>query len=188
MLRQLRERYGEKRVRRSPHPYAATAIGLACTLDEESGVVLRDRLSRTFGVFREAAAGRGVVFDPIFDRDTPLPEAGAAPLEVVRRYRAAHNLGHFRYLECGRLRDGVPDGALAPWDEIRFPFDPVLRGRADLAAVSVVRLAGDGPWIEERYGCGAEGTFSVILTCLEDGWSRRYDLGRRDDHLLSATP
>lgn len=181
VLRQLRERYGEKRVRRSPHPYAATAIGLACTLDDASGVVLRDLLSRTFGVFRESAGGHGIAFDPIFERDTPLPATGGGRLEVVRRYRAAHNLGHFRYLECGRLRDGVPDGTVAPWDEIRFPFDPALRERGDLAAVPVVRLPGEGPWIEERYDCTAAGTFRVILTCLDDGWSRRYELGRRGD-------
>ncbi len=180
VLRRLRERYGEKRVRRSPHPHAATAIGLACFLDEESGVVLRDRLSRTFGVFREAAAGSEVAFDPIFSRDTLLPASGTPPLEVVRRYHAAHNLGHFRFLECGRLREGVPDGAMTPWDEIRFPFDMALRERADLSAVPVVRFAGAGPWIEERYACTAEGTFSVTLTCLDDGWSHRYDLGRHE--------
>jgi hypothetical protein len=79
------------------------------------------------------------------------------------------------------LRDGVPDGTVAPWDEIRFPFDPALRERGDLAAVPVVRLPGEGPWIEERYDCTAAGTFRVILTCLDDGWSRRYELGRRGD-------
>ncbi|HSM52030.1 MAG TPA: Hsp70 family protein, partial [Thermoanaerobaculia bacterium] len=81
VLRQLRERHGERRVRRSPHPFAATAIGLACFLDEESGVTLSDVLSRTFGVFREARGGQEVAFDPVFLRDTALPAPGAPPLE-----------------------------------------------------------------------------------------------------------
>jgi molecular chaperone DnaK (HSP70) len=33
--RRLRERFGERRVRRSPYPFAATAIGLAAYLDEK---------------------------------------------------------------------------------------------------------------------------------------------------------
>jgi molecular chaperone DnaK (HSP70) len=181
VLRQLRERWGERRVHRSPHPFAATAIGLACFLDEESGVTLSDVLSRTFGVFREARAGEEVTFDPIFRRDTPLPRTGEPPLEVVRRYRPVHNLGHFRFVECGRLRDGVPDGRITPWDEVRFPFDRELREREDLAGVTVRRGTGEGPLVEERYRCTAAGTFEVTLTCLEDGWSRHYDLGRRGD-------
>jgi molecular chaperone DnaK (HSP70) len=181
VLRQLRERHGDRRVRRSPHPFAATAIGLACFLDEESGVTLSDVLSRTFGVFREAREGREVAFDAVFLRDTPLPAPGAPPLESVRRYRPAHNLGHFRFVECGRLRDGVPDGQITPWDEVRFPFRRELRDRDDLAAVPVERLAGEGPLVEERYRCTAAGTFEITLTCLEDGWSRRYDLGRRGE-------
>jgi molecular chaperone DnaK (HSP70) len=179
VLRHLRERFGAHRVRRSPHPFAATAIGLASFLDDDAGYTLSDCLSRHFGVWRESGAGRAVAFDPIFLRDTRLPRLSEPPLEAVRRYRPAHNMGHFRYVECGGLRAGVPDGPLTPWDEIRFPFDARLRELGDLSDVPVWRLPGEGPWIEERYACTAAGTFEVTLTALEDGYSRRYTIGRR---------
>ena len=37
VTRVLKERFGDKRVRRSPHPFAATAMGLAIFLDREAG-------------------------------------------------------------------------------------------------------------------------------------------------------
>ncbi len=179
VLRHLRERFGTHRVRRSPHPFAATAIGLASFLDDDAGYTLSDCLSRHFGVWRESGAGRAVAFDPIFARDTRLPRLSEPPLEAVRRYRPAHNMGHFRYVECAGLRAGVPDGPLTPWDEIRFPFDARLRELGDLSNVPVWRLSSDGPLIEERYACTAAGMFEVTLTALEDGYSRRYTIGRR---------
>ncbi|MGZ5381219.1 MAG: Hsp70 family protein, partial [Thermoanaerobaculia bacterium] len=103
VTRVLKERFGEKRVRRSPHPFAATAMGLAVFLDREAGWALEDRLSRHFGVFRESEAGADVAFDAIFPKGTALPAPGAAPVSVTRRYLAAHNVGHFRFLECTRL-------------------------------------------------------------------------------------
>ena len=71
--RMLRKSFGEKRVKRSPHPFAATAIGLAAFLDKEAGFALSDRFSRHFGVFREAHSGEDVVFDPILPKDLSLP-------------------------------------------------------------------------------------------------------------------
>jgi molecular chaperone DnaK (HSP70) len=178
VYRHLRERFGQGRVRRSPHPFAATAIGLANFLDDEAGYELSDALTRHFGVWREADLGREVAFDAIFAKDTRLPRIDDPPLQAVRRYRPAHNLGHYRFVECGKLREGRPDGNLAPWDEIRFPFDPSLRGHGDLAAVDVRRLEGEGPEIEERYRCTAAGTFEVTLAVLDDGFSRTYRIAR----------
>lgn len=175
--RLLRERFGDKRVKRSPHPFAATAIGLAVTLDRDAGYTLSERFTRTFGVFRESEAGDGVVFDPIFEKDTPLPAAGEPPLARVRRYRAAHNVGHFRFLECGRVSGGRPDGDLTPWDEIRFPFDASLRAATDLAPVPVTRADG-GPEVEERYVCTDGGAVEVSVTVLSDGFSETFRLGR----------
>ena len=74
--RMLRATFGEKRVKRSPHPFAATAIGLAVFLDNEAGFALSERFSRNFGVFREAEAGADVVFDPIVPKDVSLPAMG----------------------------------------------------------------------------------------------------------------
>ncbi len=176
--RLLKEKFGERRVKRSPHPFAATAIGLAVFLDREAGYTLSDRLSRTFGVFRETEKGGSVAFDPIFDKETPLPAAGEEPVRSVRRYRAAHNIGHFRFVECSRVDSGRPDGDVTPWNEFRFPFDRQLRSREDLAEEAVLRTNGTGPEIEETYQCAAAGTVEVTLTDLSDGYSRTYRLGR----------
>lgn len=183
--RQLRERFGQ-RVKRSPHPFAATAIGLACHMDEDAGYEVSDCLTRHFGVWREAERGQSVSFDPIFARDARLPAPGAPPLVSVRRYRPAHNLGHFRFVECAWLRDDRPDGDVVPWDGIWFPFDPALRDREDLYDVPVARLPGEGPEIEERYECSSSGLFRATLTCLEDGWSQSFQIARRGAPLVPA--
>jgi molecular chaperone DnaK (HSP70) len=176
--RRLRERYGERRVKRSPHPFAATAIGLAILLDGEAGYTLADRLSRSFGVFRELASGGGVAFDEVFGNETTLPSAAGPPLVTTRRYCAVHNIGHFRFIECSRVHDGRPEGDLTPWDVIRFPFDPALRDVKNLKRAKVVRMPGDGREFEERYTCGADGTIEVTLTDLSDHFSLSYRLGR----------
>jgi molecular chaperone DnaK len=176
--RRLRERFGERRVHRSPHPFAATAIGLAVLADEGAGVALSDRLARHYGVWRESEAGRGVVFDPIFPKGTVLPAPSAPPVEAVRRYQAAHNLGHYRVVECGRVRDGLPDGELLPWSEIRFPFDASLQRRPRLDAVAVHRLEAPGPWVEERWLLGADGVLELRLALPEAGLERHFQLAR----------
>jgi molecular chaperone DnaK len=176
VTRVLKERFGEKRVRRSPHPFAATAMGLAVYLDREAGWTLSDKLSRHFGVFRESEAGTDVVFDPIFAKGTALPEAGAAPVTVVRRYRAAHNVGHFRFLECTRLTAGRPDGDVTPWDEVFIPFEPGLRG-TELSLARVARRA-EGPEVVETYVLGGEGAIAVTVTDMSDGFTRTFTLRR----------
>src|SRR6201993_1705072 len=105
VTRMLRTAFGEKRVKRSPHPFAATAIGLAVFLD----------------------------------KDAFLPADGRTPLVVRRTYRAAHNIGHFRFVECSRLVDGRPDGDVTPYDPVLFPFDPALYGRGDLGRPPIGR-------------------------------------------------
>jgi molecular chaperone DnaK len=176
--RLLKERFGEKRVKRSPHPFAATAIGLAVFLDHDAGYELSERLSRHFGVWREREGGGDVTFDPIFAKDTALPGGEGAPLTAVRRYRAAHNVGHFRFLECGTILEGRPDGDVTPWDEIRFPFEPGLRTARDLSGFPVVRNGGNGPSVEEVYSCDAGGAVTVTVTSLDDGFSRTFTLKR----------
>ncbi|MEI8258670.1 MAG: Hsp70 family protein, partial [Deltaproteobacteria bacterium] len=94
--RQLKERFG-RRVHRSPYSFAATAIGLAIAADASSGYALTDCFTRHFGVWRESEAGTRASFDAIFAKDTPLPATGEAPLARVRRYRARHDVGHFRF-------------------------------------------------------------------------------------------
>jgi len=55
------------------------AIGLAVFLDKEAGFVLSERLSRHFGVFREACAGEDVCFDPIVPKGAQVPTAASRP-------------------------------------------------------------------------------------------------------------
>ncbi len=176
--RMLRTTFGEKRVKRSPHPFAATAIGLAVFLDKESGFALSERFSRHFGVFREAEAGAGVVFDPIVRKDVSLPADADTPLIVRRAYRAAHNIGHFRFVECSRLVNGRPDGDVTPYDPVLFPFDPALYDRDDLGRQPVGRWT-DGPDVEERYVVAPSGAVEVTLTTQPGGFMRTFRLERR---------
>jgi molecular chaperone DnaK len=175
--RMLRSSFGEKRVKRSPHPFAATAIGLAVFLDKESGFALSERFSRHFGVFREAHAGTDVVFDPIVFKDATLPADGRTPLVVRRMYRAAHNIGHFRFVECSRLVDGRPDGDVTPYEPVLFPFDPALYDRDDLGRQPVGRW-NDGPDVEERYVVAPSGAVEVTLTTHPAGFERTFRLER----------
>ncbi len=179
ITRALRDRYG-RLVHRSPYGFAATAIGLAIAADPEAGFALHDRFARVFGVFRELEAGQQVTFDPILTPDMPLPAPGA-PLALTRRYRAAHNLGHFRFAECSHLAaDGTP-GDLLPFADARFPFDPALRvGGVDLASIAVERRAErDGPLIEERYSIDASGLVEVRVEDVATGFGRTFALGQR---------
>jgi molecular chaperone DnaK (HSP70) len=175
--RMLRKAFGEKRVKRSPHPFAATAIGLAAFLDKEAGYALSERFSRHFGVFREADSGEGVYFDPILPKDLSLPAGGEPPLVVTRTYRAVHNIGHFRFVECSRLTDGRPDGDVTPYDPVFFPFDPDLYGDDDLRRRPVGRR-DLGPDVEERYIVTPSGGVEVNITTRPTGLTRTFQLAR----------
>ncbi|NUQ75576.1 MAG: Hsp70 family protein [Polyangiaceae bacterium] len=176
--RRLRDRYG-RRVHRSPYPSAAIAIGLAIAADEDANFELSDRLSRHFGVFREGDGGREVIFDPIFDRETRVPSAGQAPVMSRRVYRAAHNVGRYRFVECAALDQlGVPHGDITAFNDVFFPFDRALRSvRSDLAEVPVRRLPGEGPLIQEQYAITPHGIVEVTITDLEAGYHRIYEVG-----------
>jgi molecular chaperone DnaK (HSP70) len=180
VARVLRETFG-RAVRRSAYMRAATAIGLAISADARSGYVLRDQFARHFGVWRETAHGRDVAFDLLFPRGLELPRRGAPPLRVVRSYRSAHNIGHFRYVEAASIgADGQPSGDLTLWDDIQFPFDPALRGTADLTLVDVTRK-GEGSEVEEEYLCDASGVVKVTICDRAASYRREYTLGRWSD-------
>jgi molecular chaperone DnaK (HSP70) len=173
VARLLRERYG-RRVHRSPYPSASTAIGLAIAADESSSFTLTDRFSRSFGVFRERDGGRSLVFDPIIAPDTTLPEG--REVVVRRRYRSAHNLGHYRFVECGGLDDeGEPIGDLLPVGDAYFAFDARLRGSDDLESTAV-RRSDDGHNVEERYVVTDKGLVEVEIADLDDGFTQTFRL------------
>jgi molecular chaperone DnaK (HSP70) len=179
VARALRQRFG-RRVHRSPYPSAAIAIGLAIACDDEAGFELADRYSRTFGVFREGAAGGEITLDPIFTSETCLPERQAsagAPVRFRRDYRAAHNVGHFRFFECSAVgEDGRPRGDMTVSGDVLFPFDARLGELSDLRAVPIERI-GDGPRIEEEYSLDENGIVAVTIRNVDLGYERAYRIG-----------
>jgi molecular chaperone DnaK (HSP70) len=179
VARMLREVFG-RRVKRSAYTRSATAIGLAIQADAEAGYSLRDKFTRYFGVWREAEAGRTIVFDPLFPKGAVLPTMKDAPLESSRRYYPVHNIGHFRYLECSHLSgDRLPTGDITLWDDIRFPFDPGLQNRREINDIPVQHMTyGPLQEVEEHYACDASGAVTVNITNLSEGYSRSYRLGR----------
>jgi molecular chaperone DnaK (HSP70) len=177
--RALRERFG-RRVRRSSYTRSATAIGLAIQADHTAGYQLSERFTRNFGVWREAEEGRLVVFDPLFLKGTPLPGSSDEPLRVVRRYPPAHNVGHFRYLECSHTTaDGRPTGEVTVWDEILFPFEAELAEAGDLTQVPISRIHWDPPQeAEEAYSVDSSGAVTVTISNLSAGYAKSFRLGR----------
>jgi molecular chaperone DnaK (HSP70) len=179
VARVLREEFGRK-VKRSEYTRSATAIGLAIQADAASGYHLREMFGRNFGVWRENDAGRRMIFDSIFPRGTRLPGPKEPPLRVRRTYQAAHNIGHFRYLEASEVGpDCQPAGDIAVWDEILFPFDPSHADALSLEGVQVVRSGGlADQWIEEEYSCDAAGVVTVTIRNLTSEYERHFQLGR----------
>ncbi len=173
LARSLRDRFG-RRVRRSPYPSAATAIGLAIAADQTSGYVLKERFTRHFGVWREGESGQRVVFDPIFTKETTVPQAGQPPLIVRRRYHPVHNVGRFRFLECSALsQDGEPAGDMLSWNEVVFPLDPRVKQSSHLETLPVERTSGvESNLIEEVYQCDAAGVIEVTIANMTAGYSR----------------
>lgn len=172
--RLLRERYN-RLVRKSPYAHAATGIGLAIAADKQAGYELRERFTRHFGVWREAEDGRSVVFDVLFEKDTLLPDKGEKGLTRSRSYRPAHNIGHFRYLECSQIDEhGHPTGDLMPWDEITFPFDPALVNEPHLERIPIARSHPDQHLVEELYSCDEHGIIQVDIIEHATGHRRNY--------------
>ena len=185
--RVLREEFGRK-VKRSEYTRSATAIGLAIQADATSGYTLREMFTRNFGVWRESEAGQRMIFDPIFPRGTRLPGAGEPPFRVRRAYRAAHNIGHFRYIEASEVGpDCQPAGDIAVWDEILFPFGPALADALPLDGIPVVR-SGEADQIEEQYGCDAAGVVTVTIRNLTSRYEREFRLGRWSEKPAVVSP
>jgi molecular chaperone DnaK (HSP70) len=178
VARTLRQRFG-RRVHRSPYPSAAVAIGLSIAADSGASFELVDRYSRTFGVFRETDGGREITFDPIFSPETPLPATHNEPLTETRAYRAAHNVGHFRFFECNAVdAAGRPRGDMALYGDVYFPFDRALHEAEDLASVRVERRDGGGPPVVETYSLDDKGIVEVVIRDVDAGYERTYRLAR----------
>ncbi len=171
----VRERFG-RRVFRSPNPAAATAMGCAILAADDrdlgAAATVSERFTRHFGVFREAERGERTIFDAVFPKGTPMPTRDAGPVVATRQYRAAHNIGHYRFVESAYVDEhGDPIGDMTPHAEIRVPFDD---SAADASAVG--RLHGEGPRIEERYEVDAAGVIAVTITNLDANRAAKFVL------------
>jgi hypothetical protein len=175
--RLLRDRY-KRKVLVAPQPHAATAVGLAMAADPRAGVLVREAVTRHFGVWREGEAGRDKVFDPILNKGF-FPEGEASGIEIERSYRPVHAVGRLRFLECTELgADGQPHGDLTPWCDILFPYDPALAERSDLAKIPPEQRLLGSEEIVERYRYGVDGSISIAIENRTRGYSRRYVLGQ----------
>jgi molecular chaperone DnaK (HSP70) len=170
--RALRARFGKK-LQLAPQPFAATAVGLAIAADPDAHVIVKESITRHFGVWREADNGTDKVFDSLIGKNTDLPV-------VTRRYRPTHAVGHLRFLECGALDDaGQPIQDLVPCADVYFPYDPALdgRGEAELAAVPNDRRTVKGDEIAETYTYSTDGTISVRIENVSRGYGRTFTIG-----------
>jgi hypothetical protein len=178
VARILREAFGRK-VRRSAYMRSAAAIGLAIRAGAAADR-LSDQFNQYFGMWREADSGGNIVFDLIFPRGARLPAPGQPPLHLERVYQPVHNIGHFRYLECSRLDErSQPIGEITNWEQIQFPFDPVLWSRNDLAAEPIRPLNNpNGLTVCEEYTCDAGGNLKVKISTSPYGNSREYSIAQ----------
>ncbi|MCF2706414.1 Hsp70 family protein [Arcanobacterium haemolyticum] len=174
IARILREEFG-RRVRRSPYSAGSTAIGLAIAASPDSGYSVTERLSRGFGVFRELHEGAEISFDPLLEPDQLLDGA----LHVSRRYRAAHNVGVYRFAEYSSLdHKGVPCADVVPLGTLPFPYDPELRRDGIVLDDVVVERTGTGHLIEESYDVDENGIITVTISDLDDGFEMSASLAR----------
>ena len=175
--RLLRAAYGRK-IQLAPQPHAATAVGLAACADPEAQILVREAVTRHFGVWREGEDGREKIFDPILSKNSAVDSATGG-LVVRRTYRPAHTVGRLRFLECDALSgSGQPAGELTPWTEIEFPYDPRLAEAGDLSRQPVERSSALlDEEIAETYTYRADGTVAVEIENRTHGYRRSFVLG-----------
>jgi molecular chaperone DnaK (HSP70) len=173
--RRLRETFS-RLVRRSAYPHGAAAVGLAIAADSVGELKLNERFTRDVGVWREAAAGTEIVLDRLLTKGMQLPSQQEKPLVVKRSYRPTHNIGFFRYVECGHINErGEPSDDITAVADIRFPFDHHLQGKPDLDAVVIKSMeSSDSGVIEETYTCSADGMVQLTIRDTTSGYEQDY--------------
>ncbi len=174
--RRLRSQFGRK-IQLAPQPHASTAIGLAIAADEEAGIFVREAPTRHFGVWREGEGGREKVFDPIIEKRHG--RSSLEPILIQRSYRPTHAVGLLRFVECTTLDSHRgPGGEVTPWQNILFPYDPVLREQANLEAYVGQRREHLGSEeIVETYEYQDTGVIRVQIENRTSGYQRKYVLG-----------
>jgi molecular chaperone DnaK (HSP70) len=157
-------------------PFRSVAMGAAiCAMDR---VTYQDVFSRHFGLIRLRDHGRAEMFDVIFPAGTPVPRRGESPLEKVRWYNPAHNIGHLRYLECTAVGpDGLPREGVREWSDILFPYDPACPLESSVSSGDIIatdRFAGLS--VCESYRCDSDGVITVELRNPARDESRCYEI------------
>ncbi|MDT8445341.1 MAG: Hsp70 family protein [bacterium] len=179
VARKLKQIYSQNKVRKSHHCDSAVAIGLAILSDADNDqFVLKESLTRYFGLWREGDKGESLVFDNIFEKDQALPAKNEPPLVLRRRYRPSHNIGRFRFQECSQFEADRPAGLVTVWSQIDFPFDPRLQG-TDLTAMEVMRY--DEPLnyeVEEIFSLDHQGEISFKVINHVNGYTQSFQLSR----------
>lgn len=133
-------------------------------------------MTHAVGVFRESGSGHRVAFDEVLGRGQRVsPGTG---VEVRRRYRAAHNIGHFRFVEFVG-GSGALEGTVVPCGELLVPFDPSLQDGRSLGAVAIERRPG--PEVMETYRVDRHGLASVEITDVDTGYAVSLELGARGE-------
>ena len=190
VARVLKETFG-RRVKRSAYMRSASAVGLAIRAGAQADRMadqITDQFTENFGLWRESDEGQNITFDLIFPRGAKLPAPGEPALHCARAYRPAHNIGHFRYLECTHLGPhGQPTGEITNWDEILFPFDGRLQREGCLSGQAVSRFeTPQGFVVHEDYSCDASGKVSVKISTESTGFAREYAIGQWSSNGSSA--
>jgi len=175
--RKVRELFGRK-VRTSLFPHAATAIGLAVAADPHKRIRVSESVSRNFGVWREHEHGRDKIFDTIFKKGSRI-EQEKGHLSTTRVYHPIHNIGHLRYLECSAIgKAGEPQGDIALWDEIYFPYDPKLKDRKNFSMIPIEeRYNLVGNEIVETYFYDKKGMIHINIENRTQGYQKVYIIG-----------
>ena len=179
VARKIKQAYGQHKVKKSHHCQSSVAIGLA-TLEEPNGdePVLKEALTRYFGLWREEKCGESFVFDPIFGKNTQLPAKNEPPIVLRRRYQPSHNVGVFRFQECSLLDQGQPSGLIAVWSQINFPFEKSLQEK-DLTTIEVLRYPQALDYeVEEIYSLNHQGEISFKVMNHQNGYTQTFQLSK----------
>ncbi|MGA1871008.1 MAG: Hsp70 family protein [bacterium] len=167
ILKLITKKYGQGKVHLSSIPFASIALG-ACRMGQQK-IQGEDILSRTFGVFR--VAGPEEYFDPIFEKGVRIP--------ATKRYeiQPAHNIGHYRYLECAECWNGEP---ISPrmWSEILFPYDPAWDPNQMPRKEDITKKKFRNNKVIEEFLCDENGIITVNLHREIDSFAVKNEIWR----------
>jgi molecular chaperone DnaK (HSP70) len=142
----LREEYG-RRIRKSPYPRAATAIGLAIAADEMAGFTVQDRFTRHFGGRKKKAARSPLT--PSFPRTPFFPRKESRPCSnrgvIIRSTTSAISA---TWSAATSMIRASPRGISRPGT--RFVFPSIRASQAAMDGRRRPSSASSPPWTFRR--------------------------------------